>query len=385
MGFKLSKLKNSIKKRLTSCGMTSLSSSISSQELLDTTKRAKYFVKHHEMGVKYLKSKRVDFGSPFAYKQPKSQVLPSGLRVAVCISGYLRTFERTAPSFVKNVLEPLNADLFIYAPNKKGVSWASAKKKHSSIISQEDLDSDSLSLEKIEKHYPANRIKKCVLWDYDQSIFKNDYYDQNPKTIDGRDYRRTLSMFYHIEKCNNLKTEYEKENNFEYDIVIRTRSDLVFFTPFIIENIIRDVNLKNTIYYNAFNFLNESGMRFIDMAASVPFYNEKEITYIPHGERYFNDFTTVGTSKNMNLACNVYSNIEKYSKLQIGINAETLFSYHIINCSLNIDMEDFTTCNLIRESSPKIVNEYTWITNPFKVLNCITNNYIQTFNSLYAD
>ena len=37
-----------------------------------------------------------------------------------------------------------------------------------------------------------------------------------------------ISMFYGIEKVMNLKKEYEEENDFKYDYVIRMRTDLVF-------------------------------------------------------------------------------------------------------------------------------------------------------------
>ena len=37
-----------------------------------------------------------------------------------------------------------------------------------------------------------------------------------------------ISMFYGIEQAIKLKKEYEEENNFKYDYVIRMRSDLVF-------------------------------------------------------------------------------------------------------------------------------------------------------------
>jgi len=37
-----------------------------------------------------------------------------------------------------------------------------------------------------------------------------------------------ISMFYGIEQAIKLKREYEEENNFKYDYVIRMRSDLVF-------------------------------------------------------------------------------------------------------------------------------------------------------------
>lgn len=37
-----------------------------------------------------------------------------------------------------------------------------------------------------------------------------------------------ISMFYGIEQVMKLKKEYEEENNFKYDYVVRMRSDLVF-------------------------------------------------------------------------------------------------------------------------------------------------------------
>ena len=37
-----------------------------------------------------------------------------------------------------------------------------------------------------------------------------------------------ISMFYGIEQAIKLKREYEEENNFKYDYVIRMRSDLLF-------------------------------------------------------------------------------------------------------------------------------------------------------------
>jgi len=383
MPFTLVKFKNSIRKRLEAFGIidkqnTPIASS-SEQSI-----RCEYLVLRHKKGVEYLKSKGVNFGSPFTYKQPKKQVLPSGLKVAVCISGYLRTFERTAPSFVKNVLEPLNADLFIYAPNKTGVSWVSAKKKHSSIVSQEDWDSDSLNVKKIEKFYPSNRIKKCVLWDYDESIFFNKYYSQNDNGLSfGRDYRRGLSFLYHVEKCNDLKTQYEQENNFEYDVVIRLRGDLVFFEQFNIERILQDKNFDKTIYYNAFNDINEACQRMIETTFVTPSINVDESLYFANGEHFFNDYITVANSKNMNIFSSLYSNIEKYSQLKLSPCTEAAMFYHAAFNGLNVDMENFTTCILFRENNKSIINQYSF--NTEQIYNNLFTSYISNFQSLYAD
>jgi len=40
-----------------------------------------------------------------------------------------------------------------------------------------------------------------------------------------------ISMFYGIEKVINLKKEYEQENGFKYDYVVRMRTDLTFVYP----------------------------------------------------------------------------------------------------------------------------------------------------------
>ena len=40
--------------------------------------------------------------------------LKPALRVALCIAGQMRGFEGAAPSILKNIVEPLNADVFIH-------------------------------------------------------------------------------------------------------------------------------------------------------------------------------------------------------------------------------------------------------------------------------
>lgn len=41
-----------------------------------------------------------------------------------------------------------------------------------------------------------------------------------------RSLNNVLSMFYKIKTCNDLKSEYEQENGFTYDCVIRFRADI---------------------------------------------------------------------------------------------------------------------------------------------------------------
>lgn len=340
----------------------------------------KYLEMHEIEAVQYLKSRGVDFGSRFNYKQKVYNTKTKKLKIAVCMSGFMRTYQDTSYAFIKNVLEPLNADLFIYTPSMTGVSWVASKELHNKIISQDDQKSDLITMEKIYEYYPKDKVKKCVIWDYDESIFNDKKFEFGAhNTWDGRDYKRIISFFYHIEKCNELKKTYEEEHNFKYDIVIRLRADLSFVTEFNLDRVVGDVNLNNTIYYNAFNHINDNGRRYIDAAFICPFMNLKEGMLLPNGEYYFNDFITIGTSENIDNICNLYSNIPQYMLSGIGYNPETLFFYHIIKNQLNIAMEDITTCKLLRENDKLLINEYTDKTSA-DVIATRANNYIRNFH-----
>jgi len=50
----------------------------------------------------------------------------------------------------------------------------------------------------------------------------------NPQWYASHPKDNQISMFYGIEKVMNLKKQYEEENNFKYDYVVRMRTDLVF-------------------------------------------------------------------------------------------------------------------------------------------------------------
>jgi hypothetical protein len=97
--------------------------------------------------------------------------------------------------------------------------------------------------------------------------------------------QNVLSMFYSIEQANNLKKEYEKENNFVYDIVIRSRTDII------LQNFNLDLNtLDNKIYYYGLN-------QFM--------FNNIAIC---------NDQFAIGSSEYMNIYSSLYSLLEYYWK-----------------------------------------------------------------------
>ena len=51
---------------------------------------------------------------------PQTQPQPAGLKVAIMLTGHLRTFEKTYPTILKNLILPLSADVFIHTWDKVG-------------------------------------------------------------------------------------------------------------------------------------------------------------------------------------------------------------------------------------------------------------------------
>jgi hypothetical protein len=160
-------------------------------------------------------------------------------KVAICISGLVRTGVNAYPSFEK-FFGHLNADIFYH-------TWKT----------------DSRTSNKIKMLYNPVRYAE-------QQQFK----DKNMGAWG--------NMLYGIMQANELKKKYEIENNFRYDLVIKTRFDLVF--P--VTNIFPTTPIvPRTIYTSSGN----TGFNHTD--------------YEHHG---INDIIFWGDSQSMDIATNVY-------------------------------------------------------------------------------
>lgn len=135
------------------------------------------------------------------------------MKIALCLSGFMRSFETTFSNLNKYLLQNYNVDIFI-------ATW-----------NINDLHLTSLEEPKILNTY---KPVKCNI----EKIINFDILPLKHKNINNkRNINSLLSMFYKIEQCNNLKSQYEKENNFIYDCVIRFRPDIQLLENIIINNL----------------------------------------------------------------------------------------------------------------------------------------------------
>ena len=106
-----------------------------------------------------------------------------------------------------------------------------------------------------------------------------------------------ISMFYSLEKANDLKKKYEEENNFKYDCVVRLRTDEFFF---------REIQALDVYDLNTVNVLDE-------------------FAHLDYG---LNDHFAFGASELMDKYLDVCSNLETIINEGAAINPETLIGYN---------------------------------------------------------
>lgn len=130
------------------------------------------------------------------------------MRSAICLYGIVGgtegkagageniPFEECYKTYKKHIIDINNSDVFIH-------SWST------------DVEKELISLYKPKKHLF-------------QENMEFEYKSENPKHQEQG--FRSLSKWYSLKQAIELKKQYEKENGFEYDCVMLTRFDTLFFT-----------------------------------------------------------------------------------------------------------------------------------------------------------
>jgi len=134
------------------------------------------------------------------YLNRETKKTETNYKISVLLSGGLRNYEYTSSWINKFLVEPLNADVFIHGwANQNGVS------------------------DNIEKINKFSNVKMYRVNDLNDPEFDHLKHGDDLVT-------RIYGQFFNIKMCNDLRKRYELENNIKYDIIIRARPDVFFFS-----------------------------------------------------------------------------------------------------------------------------------------------------------
>jgi len=213
------------------------------------------------------------------------------MRIALCLSGGLRNFKDTYHTFKHFLLEKHDIDVFFFGlENKEG--------KEQNIVDFVDLYNPKMFLINGDSYYKDIICKYTIPFSY--------------------------YSFYNVMKCNELKKNFEKQNNFKYDLVLRSRTDYFWFRE-----------------------LTEFELSTAKDKIIIP----KEWSFKSVNKNCLSDVFAIGNSFLMDQYCLLFDKIEEYCNI-LPFHPETLCGWHLN--SNNIPYYEHERCVIFEYPSERI-------------------------------
>ena len=137
------------------------------------------------------------------------------MKVAVLITGQLRDYKVNALNQIKHLIEPNNADVFVYACSKNTLHTCgdNITQKYNVTTTQNKEE----VVEEVKEIYGKNL----------RQVLVNENEDLNESNFGTLGYfrRRMQNQMDNIRKGYLMSTKYARDNGFEYDVIVRARPD----------------------------------------------------------------------------------------------------------------------------------------------------------------
>ena len=264
------------------------------------------------------------------------------MKVAVIFTGFFRSFHDTKQSFKDYIMDPLDADIFFSAP-----------KTLFTLPQHEDCGkyikiayvppSDYLAYDKLVDpeiiDFFGDNLKSYELIDYNAEPYKKLCEENNIPhyTRDNLPSFRILSQLTNKELSMKVFKKYVEQYNIKYDLVIMTRGDLKYLTPF-------NFDLIN------FNSLGYPNHNINPLLPFIPHWCSPTDPRIP---KAFNDQLTVGSQKNMLIWCNVAQAFFEFFKEGLYFTSENIMAYHLMQNNMDWYGSNYIEYELWRHNAKK--------------------------------
>jgi hypothetical protein len=172
------------------------------------------------------------------------------------------------------------------------------------------------SLKKLKENLPSNHnIISVGFADHHELEF-----DEPPT----ENYAQEVSIvnicknWYSMKQVDLLRQNHEKENNFKYDFVIRSRADIAVTSPLDLEHIKERIDNENNIVLIPMNRLcGYDGVNFCDLYA-------------------------IASSNNMSIYTDLINQAWQYNREGVIFHGETMLANHLIRSGLHYTNNGFT-------------------------------------------
>lgn len=147
------------------------------------------------------------------------------LKIALCLSGQVRTFERCFASQKHFILDTYKPDVFIHAWHDESLEGEQQdiqlNNNSKPIFFQQGLR------QKLQELYkPLSMVLQAPMhFPIPDNVNINAI---NASMTDPRYYNNRVSMMRSVYEAGKLKEDHEEDKNFKYDYVIRSRFDIQF-------------------------------------------------------------------------------------------------------------------------------------------------------------
>jgi hypothetical protein len=209
------------------------------------------------------------------------------MKIAILITGHVRNFLKTYPSFLENILylrQENDVDIIIDTWDVSDSNYTVANKYYPSEEARIDenkirelynpISFNIENFESIKDKFAAEKF-------FPENILRNLYIENQRREKDssgGRilfkdGYFLLAPQFYKFKQANEKRKQIETQTGIKYDLIIRTRFDVRFIQKFIIPNDL------NTLFFSL----------------------------------EYNDFFVCGNDKNMNIFCGIFDELYRIS------------------------------------------------------------------------
>ena len=170
------------------------------------------------------------------------------MKIAICLSGFIRTWEYSKISFIKNLVQNLDCDVFIHTYKQNYFEYSAMKKD---VIYSED---------EILKMFEDINVKGIVIEDRDitkkeieistrkyenVTLYKNRIKESSEEIDNFVNLGiRIYDQLRKIHLCNELRKDYQLKNNIKYDLIVKSRFDVLY-----VDKINWDINFEDNIAY----------------------------------------------------------------------------------------------------------------------------------------